>query len=284
MLATRPIEADELPEVGLFLHRNLKARVQPAQWISSLNHSWSDVRPNFGMQLRDNDALVGVCCAIYSDQMIDGKVERFCNPHSWCVLPSHRSSGIGVVLSLLKQRGYHFTMFTPNAKVTQIFLGLRFRLLDDRLLYFPNVPSLSTRGNGRFIETDPGRIEQRLAGPAARDFSLHRSIPWLHFIAFGAHDDVCLTIYKTGRWKKLPCARIIYVSNPGALARHGHLLRHHLCATKGLLVSRIEARFVESNPPLSHRAIRTQPKLVLTKTLEDRQVLDTYSELVALDV
>jgi len=284
VLVTRPIEASELPEVGRFLHRNLKARVQPDQWISSLTHSWSAVRPNFGMQLRDNDMLVGVCCAIYSDQMIDGKVERFCNPHSWCVLPSHRSSGIGVVLSILKQRGYHFTMFTPNAKVTQIFLGLRFRLLDDRLLYFPNFPSFSTRRNGRFIETDPGRIEEHLTGPVVRDFALHRSIPWLRFVAFGSHEEVCLAIYKAVRWKKLACARIIHISNPGALSRHGHLLRHHLAVDEGLLVSQIETRFVETAPPFSHRTIRMQPKLVLTKTLEDRQVLDTYSELVALDI
>ena len=92
------IQEEHLPEVGQFLHENLNQRFSAERWISSLTHPWSAERPNLGMQLRDGDRLVGVFCAIYSDQVIDGKVERFCNPHSWCVLETHRRQGIGFAL------------------------------------------------------------------------------------------------------------------------------------------------------------------------------------------
>ncbi len=279
-----PIEQRDLPEVGQFLHENLNRRFTPESWSGSLTHPWTESRPNYGMQLRDGDHLVGVFCAIYSDQTVAGQTERFCNPHSWCVLDRHRNSGVGLVLQLLKQRGYHFTMYTPNPKVAEIFRGLRFRDLDPGLIYFPNLPSSSSCDRRSFVETQPARIEACLSGTMLSDFLAHRAIPWLSFVAFGRGDDACLAVYKRGRWKKLPCAMILHLSDAGAIKRHGHLLRHHLLVHRGLPVSRVETRFLSELPVLAHRELRTQPKLVLSSTLNDGHFSDLYSELVALDV
>ena len=126
-LKVTPITAADLPAVGQFLHEHLNRRFTPERWIESLTHRWAAEVPNHGMQLRDSEQLVGVFCAIYSDQLIDGRIERFCNPHSWCVLESHRRHSIGLLLQLLRQKGYHFTMFTPNPKVAEVFRGLKFK-------------------------------------------------------------------------------------------------------------------------------------------------------------
>ena len=279
-----PIEERHLAAVGEFLHHNLAQRIPAQAWIASLTHRWAASQPNFGMQLFDGEKLVGVFCAIYSDQQIDGKPERFCNPHSWCVLDAYRSSGLSLVLQLLRQRDYHFTMFTPNPKVAKVFLGLRFRMLDDRLLYMPNLPSLRPQSGGRFLECEPQQIAGRLEGVALAEFNAHRSIPWLNFVAFGRKGDACLAIFKRERWKRMACAWIMHLSDPGALQRHGGLLRHHLLTHGGMPVSRIEGRFVASAPALAYRTRRTQPKLVSSRTLGDAQVRDVYSELMSLDL
>lgn len=284
MSVIRPIEAQDLPEVGQFLHGNMKRRISSETWVASLKHEWSACQPNFGVQLRDEDRLVGVCCAIYSDQTINGRPERFCNPHSWCVLNDYRNSSISLILYLLKQPGYHFTMLTPNQKVTEIFLALRFRQLDDGLVVFANTPSFFSRHSGRFLECDPERIAAHLDGTSLRDFAQHRTIPWLKFAVFGTQGDVCLIIYKDDRWKRMSCARIVYISDSRAFDRHLHLLRHHLLTARGLLTSRVESRFLAGAPRFAYRTKRTQPKLVLSETLADSQIRDIYSELVALDV
>ena len=289
MSAVSPLQREHLDEVGQFLHHNLAKRISPQAWVSSLTHRWAQSQPNFGMQLRAEDGrLVGVLLAVYSDQQIDGKVEQFCNPHSWCVLDEFRHASINLVISVIKQRGYHFTMFTPNPKVAQVFLGLRFRLLDDRLLYLANRPSLSSwlwpQMGGSFVDTDAEQIVTRLSGAALAEFQAHRYLPWLRFVAFGVPGDACLVIYKPGRWKKLPCALIGHVSDPAAMQRHGHLLRHHLLVRRGLALCRVEARFLSSVPMLAYRSRRTQPKLVVSKTLNDSQIRDIYSELMALDI
>lgn len=283
-MQVKPIHGPDLEAVGLFLHENLARRIAPQAWSDSLRHRWAAEQPNHGMQLfTDEGQRVGVLCAVYSDQLIDGKVERFCNPHSWCVLDEHRHASINLVLALLRQRDYHFTMFTPNPKVAQVFMGLRFRLLDEGLLYFPNLPRPWPAGGGAFAEGRTERIAQRLSGAALAEFEAHRNIPWLRFVAFGRPGDACLAIYKPGRWKKMSCALIAHLSDPTAMQRHGHLLRAHLLR-QGWVVSRIEARLVAAAPPLAYRTRRTQPKLVSTRTLDDTKIRDVYSELMALDI
>jgi hypothetical protein len=278
-----PIEAIHLDEVGRFLHDNLNERIPAEDWVGSLRHDWSAARPNYGMQLRDGARLVGAMLAVYSDQTIDSRVEHFCNPHSWCVLPEYRNHSINLVLHLIKQPGYHMTMLTPNPKVAQIFRGLRFKDLDDRLVIFPNVPALLPGG---FAETEPQRIAERLADrpDVLRDFELHRNIRWLRFMAFGAGTDVCLIAYKHSTWKKLPSARIVHVSDPAAFERHRGVMQRKLLLQHAMVTSRVEARFLARVPPLAYRTKRTQAKLFLSRTLKDGQIRDFYSELVALDV
>lgn len=285
MTKVSPIQREDVADVGRFLHEHLNRRISADAWSASLLHEWHPSPPNHGMQLRDGARLVGVFCAIYSEQWIDGRLERFCNPHSWCVLPEYRSQSIGLILPLLKQPGYHFTMYTPNPKVAEVFRGLKFRDLDARLYYFPNLPALASLLRGAFAESDPARILDRLADPQQRrDYEQHRNIPWLRFVVFGRGDDTCLAVYKRETVKRVPCARILHLSHPDALVRHGALLQHHLLLGQGLPLSRIEARFVSTAPAFTLLRKREQPKLVLSRTLRDGQFHDLYSELVALDV
>ena len=284
MIRPSPITAADLAEVGAFLNTHLNPRISAADWIGSLSHRWAESTPNHGMQIRDDGRLIGVFCAIYSEQWIDGRLERFCNPHSWCVLNDYRNHSIGLILPLLRQPGYHFTMYTPNPKVAEIFRGLKFRDLDDRLYYFPNLPLPGGLARSGFVESDVARISARLGGRMLRDFEAHRDIPWLNFVAFGTSEDPCLLIFKRDVAKKLPCARIIHLSDPAALQRHGRAVGRHLLVRHGLPVSRIEARFVSTAPSLAVLRTRLQPKLVQSKTLADPQFRDIYSELAALDV
>jgi hypothetical protein len=282
--AVTPIQEHDLPEVGRFLHDNLNRRFTAEAWIGSLTHPWCESRPNFGMQLRDGTQLVGVLCATYSDQHIGGRIEKFCNPHSWCVLDSHRNDGISLVLAMIRQRGYHFTMLTPNPNVAQIFRHLKFKDLAAGIVVFANRPALGALLPGRIIEADLQRIPALCSAEVRRDFELHRDIPWLRFLAFGVPGDVCLVVYKTMVWKRLPSARILHISDPDAFMRHRSLLQHRLLLHDRLVFSYVESRFLRAVPRLAWHETRTQGKLFSSPTLQDEQILEIYTELMSLDV
>lgn len=279
-----PILAEHLPEVGAFLHENLNRRFTPQRWVESVTHRWAAEVPNHGMQLRDRDRLVGVFLAIYSDQVIEGRVERFCNPHSWCVLESHRRQGIGLVLQLVRQTGYHYTMFTPNPTVTAVFRGLKFKDLDPQQRVYPNLPSWRALRPGSFAVSAPEQIGSRLRGTALAEYEAHRSIPWLRFAAFGNARQTCLAIYKPIRLKRLPVAWVMHLSDPAVFATQGGLLRQHLLRL-GFAATRVEDRWLApGSTGMSLRLQRHQPKLFMSKSLAGPQIRDVYSELMSLDV
>ena len=282
---TLPIQAEHLPAVGAFLHENLNARFSAQRWIESLTHPWAAEVPNYGMQLLEGGRIVGVFCAIYSDQVIRGQVERFCNPHSWCVLESHRRHSIGLILQIIRQPGYHFTMFTPNPKVAEVFRGLKFKDLDKHMLLYPNLPTWQALRPGSFAVSAPQQIEARLSGQALAEYQAHRSIPWLRFAAFGDKQDACLAIYKPVRVKRLPVAWVMHLSRSDTFERLGGLLRQHLLLRHGFAGMRAEARwFSPAAARGAHTMERQQPKLFMSKTLAEADIHDVYSELMSLDV
>lgn len=281
---TAPTQEADLREVCQFLHEQLGRRFSASAWRESLLQNWASERPNFGTHLRSEGKVVGVLCAIYSDQVIDGKLERMCNPHSWVVLEEHRAHSIGLLLALLRQRDYHFTMFTPNPKVAKVFLGLRFREMDDRVLYIPNLPVPSLPRGRVVIEPRPDHIADVLTGTALKDFNAHRHLPWLRFVAFGHPGSMCLVIYKPARWKRLKCAAIAHASDPTVMATYGRALRSHLLLREACAFTRLEARHLRQLPKIAVQVPRGMPKLVLSPSLTDAQVTDLYSELMALDL
>lgn len=283
VLETLPIHDADLDEACTFLHEHLNSRIAASGWKQSLCHPWSDTRPNYGFQLKDGSRVVGVICATYSDQYVNGRLERFCNPNSWCVLPQYRTNGLSLVLAVIRQKGYHFTMLTPNPRVCEIFQKLRFKTLSDTVVTFPNLPWRLWRRGNEWIEHDAARISERLTDSTRRDFELHRDLPWLEFAAFGSDGDSCLVAFKRERMKRLPSARVVYVSNPTAFHQHLSLLQRHMLFNRGLVLTTVELRFIGSAPALARRSVRYQPKLYLSSTIGDSDVQDFYSEVVALD-
>ena len=98
-----------------------------------------------GAQSRIHDpgraARRGTLLALHSERLVEGRVERFCNMGSWCVLPDYRSRSILLLESLLAQDGYHFTVLSPDVGPQENPLAWhRFRFLDTSAALIPNLP------------------------------------------------------------------------------------------------------------------------------------------------
>lgn len=272
----------DLQAVSVFLHHHMNDKFSPDKWEKGITVNWLDEAPNHGFMLKHDGNIVGVLCAIYSEQHVGDTVEKFCNPHSWCVLPDHRKRSVDLVLAVIRQQGFHFTMFSPNVDGVQIFSYLKFKPLDNTVAILLNVPTMNFTRT-RIID-DPAVAIDLLPEPQNKYYKEHMQFPWLNFLAFEKEGKLGFIIYKKQELKKLPCALILYTSDEMLLHDCWPTIRTHLLMKHGFVTSKIEERLLDR--PLGF-TLKKEPggkKFFLSEELPQDKIKYVYSELMALDI
>jgi hypothetical protein len=274
-----PIADADVLAVADFLHANLNDQVPWAR--SCLATPWQTDAPNHGFLLRDGQRVVGACVAFYSERLVAGRVERFCNVGAWSVLPAYRFHSIRLFTALLAQEGYHFTALSGNATALAIFARFKFRSLDTSAALIPNLPWPTVPGRTR-ISGDPGVIERSLTGTELELYRDHaHALAVQHHVLLRGRES-CYIMYREFRHRDVPLyAVLLHVSNPDLfrraivpLTRH-LLVRHRLVATLG------ELRIIGPQPRLSFR-LHAWPKMYRSASLEPGRIDNLYSELVCV--
>jgi hypothetical protein len=272
-----PLTDETLSEFGVFLSHHLNPAISPEEFRRGLSVSFGSEKPNSGFVVRDAGEIVGGIGAIYSDQNINGRTERFCNITSWCVLEKFRAQSMRLCMAIVSQPGYSFTDLTPTEVVMKSLAFLKFAPLSGVRTVFFNHPWPL----GRAL-TDVDEIAGRLPPGAAKVLIDHRKFSWLRHFAVGKAERWCHVVWKPWRLKGLPCADILYVSDPGIFienaAASGHyLLTRHSCAT-----TRIETRLLPFVPPRTLQLTGYRPKMYRSAHLYESQISNLYSELASL--
>lgn len=276
------IRDEDLERACSFMQRHLNPNFSMETWKSAFLHPWDPEKPNNGfMSVEENGAIVAVLGAIYARREIRGRMERFCCPTSWMVLPEYRGKNTGLMRALLNQPGFHFFAPTPNPTVVAVYQRNQFTTVDPRQIALFNPPMLAGRWE---VVTDPDGLE-RLLSPVDRTlWRDHRSIPWMHHLAVGEGSRWCYVAWKMRRWKRHPSPLLMHVSDAELFLRGRWALGNHLRRTLGAWSMRVERRFLGCNPILSMELIDPQPKLFLSPSLGEADFLNLYSENVALDI
>jgi hypothetical protein len=281
-VAVRPILDPDVPHVARFLHDNLDSRRGVERWAAAMAPPWPSTQPNHGFMLMEDDRIVGVYLALYSERVIDGHRVDICNLAAWCVLSTHRHHGLRLLRALLRQEGYHFTDLSPSGNVVPLNLRLGFTQLDTATALTPNVPWPPTSRGVRLV-TDPDEIPRHLSG---RDLDIHRD----HARAAAANhlvvvrgDETCYVIFRRDRRKGLPLfASFVYVSNPPLFRTTGGHVRRYLLLRRRIPFTLSELRIVGSRPRLSFMLSSPRPKMYRSPTLRAGDIDYLYSELACV--
>lgn len=277
----RPIERADLPAVGEFLSRQLNPRLTALEWADAIVPPWVVESPNHGYQLVAGEELVGVHLAFYSQRLLDGKVEGFCNLAAWCVSEPYRSHGIRMLRALLAQPGYSFTDLSPSGAVVPINQRLRFSPLDTETVLVLPRPALGPRRTK--VIDDPHLIENRLTGAAKRIFEDHRCAAAARHLLLQRGDRECYVIFRQDRRKNLPVfASILHVSDRAVFAESVPELSHYLLWRHGVLGVLAELRVVGDRPSLSLRLHKPRPKMFRSTRVGADQIDYLYSELTCV--
>jgi hypothetical protein len=278
----RPISEADVRAVGEFLNANLNDRVPVDAWARAMDVPWQVEQPNAGFMLLDGDTVVGAHLAFYSERMIDGRRERFCNLGAWCVLPTHRFHGLRLLKALLAEDGYHFTDLSPSGNVVGLNTRLGFRFLDTTTTVIPNLPWPSRPWRDT-ISSDPALLERTLEGAELKRYRDHVDTAAARHLLLMRGSEWCYVVFRKDRRKGLALfASILYVSNPELLRTMGRPLMRHLLLRHGAAATLIERAVVEHRPRLSRTVDSPRRKMFRSPTLGPAQIDYLYTELVCL--
>lgn len=276
-----PLLDPDLTDVGDFLHRELNPRLTAGQWAAAIAPTWQVEAPNHGFVLRDDEQIVGVYVAIYSERVIDGDVEKFCNLAAWCVLESHRGHGVRLLRAVLGQKGFHFVDLSPSGNVIELNRRLGFVDLDTTTYLVACAPWARSRGARLHTGRD---VEQVLAGEDLRRYLEHRTASAAIQLAIQSPDGrVCHVVVRKDRRKGLPLfASVLHVSDREVFGRHQALVYRHLAVRYQVGVALVEPRVVGEVPRLARRLRTPRPKMYRSPTLRDSDIDYLYSELTCV--
>ena len=214
-----PITDPDVAAVAEFLHANLNTRVPASAWLRAMSVPWKVDAPNHGFMLRDGQRVVGAYLAFYSERVVAGQVERFCNLGAWCVLPDFRFHSMRLLKALLAQDGYHFTDLSPSGSVVPLNTRLKFRSLDTSTALIPNLPWPTLIRRTR-ISADPKVIESTLAGADLELYRDHARAAAAHHLVLIRGSESCYVMFRKVTRKDLPVfAAILHVGNPELFRR-----------------------------------------------------------------
>jgi hypothetical protein len=232
--------------------------------------------------LLDDDKVVGAYLAFYSERMIDGRRERFCNLGAWCVLPNYRFYSLRLLKALLAQEGYHFTDLSPSGNVVQLNSRLKFDFLDTTTTLMLNLPWPGWPRRTEII-SNPMEVGRVLTGEELQLYRDHAGAGAAHQLVLRSGEDHCYVVFRKDRRKKLPFfVSILHVSNPDAFRKMARPLARHLLFRHGALASLVERRVVAHRAWPSFMLRSPRRKMFKSAHLESDQIDDLYSELVCV--
>ena len=276
------ITPEDIRPVAAFLHAELNANISVEDWADAIAQPWEVEKPNAGYMLLDGDEVVGAQLAFYSERLIDGRYERFCNLGAWCVSPAYRLHALRLLRSVLRQDGFHFTDLSPSGNVVRVNERLKFQHLDTTTALVPNFPWPSWPRRS-LISSDPELIERTVTGRDLEVYRDHAAAGAAHHVVLIRDGEWCYVVFRGDRRKNLPLfASLLYVSNPTlfrAMARPfaRHLLLHHRA-----LAMLAEERILGYRPRPSLRLRSPRRKMFRSPSLAPTQIDYLYSELVCV--
>jgi len=274
-----PITDGDVAAVAEFLRANLNDRVP---WESSCSTvPWHVQAPNYGFMLRDGKRVVGVLLALYSERLVAGRVERFCNMGSWCVLPDYRSRSLSLLKALVAQEDYHFTVLTADVGPQEILAWVGFRYLDTTGVLIPNLPWRPALPSRIKVSADPDVIESTLTGTVLELYRDHERALAAHHLVLTRGPESCYVMYRESEYRNKPVAMILHVSNPELFHRALAPLTRHLLVRRRLVATMAELRIIGRKPYLSFK-LNSWPRMYRSATLAPEQIDYLYSELTCV--
>jgi hypothetical protein len=226
-----------------------------------------------------NEGIVGVLVAFYSDQIVDGRMERFGNLAHYYVKPAYRSESLDLLCALMAPEHHTLTSFSPIRESVKIACMFGWMKVDEYVYLIPNLGI--TAGTRKLsVLTSFDEIAARVDDRHKKIMADHgKAIPgWYVLVTDG--DRWCLSIHKRDVRRVIPFSVPIYLSDH-LLFRHwmGRFLSAYR-SLDGCWMTLCQRRFLVRPPMIGLRLREQRPYMFRSNTVPPAQVTALYSEVL----
>lgn len=255
-------------------------------WKNVFDYSWHQEEEYCGYGLYENQEIIGFIGLIFNQRLIDGKIERFCNIHSWKVKENYRDYSLFLLRPVLKLKNYTITDLTPSSAVCGILKQLGFQELDSKLIILLPLqifPTLRHSDKVHFIR-DLSTIANRLKGEDLKIFQDHKSYK-CHHLLMADNQDYCHVIYTKIQTTKLPYCHLQYISNLAVFSRYSLGIRHAIVNDSKTPFVIVDSRLIQAAKlPFAYRLPFRWIRLYKSANLKPNQIDNLYSENILLNL
>jgi hypothetical protein len=247
----REIFDEDLGDVYRFLSENFDPELELDIWRLAFNCSWLPKKPNNGFMLVVNNTVVGVLCALYSQQQTQEGIQNVCNTSTWFVLDAYRSHSLKLMAAILDQKGFVFTSLSASAQVYELHRRFGFRSYVTTLVAIPNLPKLNYFSRRLEILVDAKSIGRYLDSHIKQISIDHMDIPTVQQVVFSNFDETLVIIYDIRKVCGVPSSNILYLSNPDMFYQNLNEICNYFLLQKYTLFTRIHRCSMSKVPTFS---------------------------------
>lgn len=204
MIEVRKAYADDYLEVLPLL---LKFNSSIDTWRKLFTNHWQHPENYFGFVLTDSGKVIGYLGTIFSERLIKGKNEKFCNLSTWIIDENYNKHGLSLFLPVLELEGYTVTNFSSADKTYVISKKLGFEDLGSDLRFISPWPKIRLNKDIE-VFTQKESLAVFLEEPDRKIWQDHNSFNCIH-IVLRKGTETCYLILK----KKRADLKVIYYLN-----------------------------------------------------------------------
>ena len=253
------------------------------RWQRLFACTWPVDEPSRALVLRDGDRYVGIACTLFSDRLIAGRRERWCNVNSWYVEPGYRAQSLELMAAALSVPCDTMTALTPMRAHLPFYEEMGLQHLESGFRILLPAPTLPLTSGFRATR-DPQRIADLLDGEERTAFLQHREQTCQHLLIYGKSAR-CYIAFTRTPGRRVTFSHIHHIGHLDLFLAALNLVKRELYRANRTLFTMIEERFLRGHPITHSRpASLKAPRLFRSTRLRPEQIDNLYSEMVVLGV
>lgn len=267
--------------VSQFLAPRLGRGDSVAQFERLLDCQWLADTPDIGWIIEDNGNVGGFVGAIYSRRIVRGRLQAFCNVHSFAVDRRYRHLSLAMLKQLLDRTDQTYTCFSASPVALEILRFFKFQTTDATKVIFTPAAGL-TRLVRRGITVRRGTEILGSLDPCERAIMEdHVGYRCGHFLLEADGARCYFVTVRRGRAFRA-FADVLHASNPELLVKYIAHAQVPVAMTHRTSLIGLDRRLVTARPAGTFLFSKLWPLALKSTSVNISEVDLLYSELVPL--